>query len=62
MAKHQAFVAANEQLRAERAERFALEANDKSAEEELKYFPFTHGDLIERQRKTLANLYSQEML
>lgn len=35
---------------------------DNKTLERINYFPFTHGDLIEKQRHVLAELQKQELL
>jgi len=53
--KKKAFIEANEMLK--RLHRNQLEQAKKETEiEKLDYFPFTHGDLIENQRKVLEEL------
>ena len=53
--KRLAFIQANKILRDERTDRVL---NEKVLEqmEKLNYFPFTHGDMIEKQRKALNDL------
>jgi hypothetical protein len=52
---------ANETLKQEHLERDQLLRQDEQ-NSKLDYFPFTHGDTIENQRKVLTELQQQEIL
>ena len=50
--KRKAFVEANQVLKDQNADRQERE-KEEERQERINYFPFTHGDLIENQRKVL---------
>ena len=58
--KKQAFLQANQVLVDEKMRTKQNESNLEKMEK-LDYFPFTHGDLIENQRKVLSELQLQEI-
>ena len=39
-----------------------MKVKPKNKEAEIDYFPFTHGDLIENQRKLLSQMQQQEVV
>ena len=53
--KINAFIQANQILKDEKSERHSNEQRMKAIER-VNYFPFTHGDMIEKQRKALNEL------
>ena len=53
--KINAFIQANQILKDEKTERHSNEQRMKAIER-VNYFPFTHGDMIEKQRKALNEL------
>ena len=53
--KVNAFIQANQILKDEKNERKNNELRMKAIEK-INYFPFTHGDMIEKQRKALNEL------
>jgi len=57
--KTNAFILANQILKGEKEERKNNEERMKSIER-VNYFPFTHGDMIEKQRKALNELQKHE--
>lgn len=57
--KTNAFIEANRILKDEKQERTDNEVRMKSIER-VNYFPFTHGDMIEKQRKALNELQKHE--
>ena len=59
--KQEAFIKANKILKEERNERVL---NERVLEqmEKLNYFPFTHGDMIEKQRAALQELQKHEQI
>ena len=59
--KQQALLQANQMLIDEKLQKEREHAENKSLER-INYFPFTHGDLIEKQRHVLAELQKQELL
>ena len=59
--KRLAFIQANKILRDERNDR-VLGEKVLEQMEKLNYFPFTHGDMIEKQRKALNDLQKHEQL
>ena len=59
--KTNAFIAANQILLDEKTERKDIEKKLKEIER-LNFFPFTHGDMIEKQRKALNELQKHEQL
>ena len=59
--KRLAFIQANKILRDERNDR-VLSEKVLEQMEKLNYFPFTHGDMIEKQRKALNDLQKHEQL
>lgn len=58
--KQKAFFDANEVLRQQKHE-IKQAAKDEKTLERINYFPFTHGDLIEKQRSVLAELQAHEL-
>ena len=59
--KQEAFIAANGLLMSEKQQRH-LETEKSKALERINYFPFTHGDMIEKQRQALQELQKHEQL
>jgi len=59
--KVNAFIQANQILKDEKSERQGNEIKMKAIER-VNYFPFTHGDMIEKQRKALNELQKHEQL
>ena len=59
--KANAFITANQILKDEKVERSQNEQELKQIER-LNYFPFTHGDMIEKQRNALNQLQKHEQL
>ena len=59
--KTNAFIQANQILKEEKNERQTNELKLKKIER-VNYFPFTHGDMIENQRKALNELQKYEQL
>ena len=59
--KVNAFIMANQLLKNEKSEKQNLEANLKAGEK-VPHFPFTHGDMIEKQRSALNERQKQENL
>jgi hypothetical protein len=59
--KREAFDAANRILKEERAKRDEEEMQMKSLDK-LNYFPFTHGDLIDKQRSVLSEIIRNEQI
>ncbi len=59
--KTNAFIAANQILLDEKCERKTNENKIKQIER-LNFFPFTHGDMIEKQRKALNELQKHEQI
>lgn len=59
--KVNAFIMANQLLKNEKADKKTLEDHLKAGEK-LSYFPFTHGDMIEKQRSVLNEMQRQENL
>lgn len=59
--KREAFDAANRILKEERAKRDEEEMQMKSLDK-LNYFPFTHGDLIDKQRSVLSEIIKNEQI
>jgi len=57
--KTNAFIQANQILKEEKDERQSNELKMKAIER-INYFPFTHGDMIEKQRKALNELQKHE--
>ena len=47
------FMAVNDSLMSDNIEK-QLKFNDEKCYEKINYFPFTHGDAIEKQRKQIA--------
>ena len=59
--KQEAFIAANGLLMTEKQQRH-IDAEKTKALERINYFPFTHGDMIEKQRQALQELQKHEQL
>lgn len=59
--KRSAFVEANKLLKYEKELREHYENEDR-INERLNYFPFTHGDTIEKQREVLTELQKADLL
>lgn len=59
--KQQALLEANGMLIAEKSTKQKEDAQNRSLER-INFFPFTHGDLIEKQRHVLGELQKQELL
>ena len=59
MHKTNAFITANQILKDEKHERHSNDVKLKAIER-INYFPFTHGDMIEKQRKALNELQKHE--
>lgn len=59
--KTNAFIQANQILQDEKNERLDY-ANKLKAIEKVTYFPFTHGDMIEKQRRALNDVQKHEQL
>ena len=59
--KTNAFIQANQILKDEKNERQTNEQKIKAIER-LNFFPFTHGDMIEKQRSALNELQKHEQL
>ena len=59
--KTNAFIQANQILKDEKDQRKDNEQKMKALER-INFFPFTHGDMIEKQRKALNELQKHEQL
>ena len=59
--KQKAFAAANQELIKHR-EQCKQEARNFAKLERLNYFPFTHGDSIEKNKKILTELQQQDIV
>lgn len=59
--KREAFDIANTMLKEDKKQRQEDESREQSLYR-INYFPFTHGDLIDKQRSVLAELLRNEQL
>lgn len=59
--KQDVFVRENAVMREENA-KLKRELKENRTKDKINYFPFTHGDMIEKQRKTLAELQKHDQL